>query len=160
MIVELGHLSLIIALVFAVLLAGFGLVGAARNNARAMAATNTFVAAQFAFTLLAYIALTQAFLTDNFSVSYVAANSNSLLPWYYKFSAVWGAHEGSFLLWTLIMTIWTLAVAIKGKTLPESFLARALHRLRRVLRCVCVCDSRAAVRAPGCSLGALVATLE
>jgi cytochrome c-type biogenesis protein CcmF len=126
MIVELGHLSLIIALVFAVLLAGFGLVGAARNNARAMAATNIFVAAQFAFTLLAYVALTQAFLTDNFSVSYVAANSNSLLPWYYKFSAVWGAHEGSFLLWTLIMTVWTLAVAVNGKSLPENFLARVV----------------------------------
>jgi cytochrome c-type biogenesis protein CcmF len=91
-----------------------------------MAATNTFVAAQFAFTLLAYVALTQAFLTDNFSVSYVAANSNSLLPWYFKASAVWGAHEGSFLLWTLIMTAWTLAVAVKGKALPESFLARVL----------------------------------
>jgi len=126
MIVELGHLALAVALIFAVLLAAFGLIGAARNNARAMAAANTFVSAQFAFVLLAYAALTQAFLTDDFSVAYVASNSNSLLPWYYKFSAVWGAHEGSFLLWALIMTGWTLAVAIKGGALPEAFRARVL----------------------------------
>jgi cytochrome c-type biogenesis protein CcmF len=126
MIVELGHLSLIVALVFALLIAGFGLVGAAKNNARAMSATNSFVAAQFIFTLLAFFALAHAFVTDNFSVAYVASNSNSLLPWYYKVSAVWGAHEGSFLLWTLIMTVWTLAVAIKGRALPDTFLARVL----------------------------------
>jgi len=126
MIVELGHLSLIVALVFALLIAAFGLAGAAKNNARAMAATNSFVAAQFVFTLLAFCALTHAFVTDNFSVAYVASNSNSLLPWYYKVSAVWGAHEGSFLLWTLIMTAWTLAVAIKGRALPDTFLARVL----------------------------------
>jgi len=126
MIVELGHLALAIALCFALLLAVFGLVGAARNDRRAMAATGSFIAAQFVFTLLAYAALTWSFLNDDFSVAYVAANSNSLLPWYYKMSAVWGAHEGSFLLWTLIMSGWTLAVAVRGGHLPEAFLARVL----------------------------------
>jgi len=126
MIVELGHLALAIALCFALLLAVFGLVGAARNDRRAMAATGSFIAAQFVFTLLAYAALTWSFLNDDFSVAYVAANSNSLLPWYYKMSAVWGAHEGSFLLWTLIMSGWTLAVAVRSGHLPEAFLARVL----------------------------------
>jgi len=126
MIVELGHLALVLALGFALLLSCFGLGGAAFNHQRSMAATPTFVAAQFVFTLLAYATLTYAFLTDDFSVAYVAENSNSLLPWVYKFSALWGAHEGSFLLWTLIMTGWTLAVAMKGRDLPDTFLARVL----------------------------------
>ena len=76
----------------ALLLTFFGLVGAASGHQRVMAATPSFVAAQFVFTALAYATLTYAFVNDDFSVAYVAANSNSLLPWYYKFSAVWGAH--------------------------------------------------------------------
>ncbi len=126
MIVELGHLALVIALGFAVLLTLFGLAGGASGHQRLMAATPSFVAAQFVFVALAYATLTYAFVNDDFSVAYVAANSNSLLPWYYKFSAVWGAHEGSFLLWTLIMSGWTLAVAVKGRDLPDTFLARVL----------------------------------
>ena len=126
MIVELGHLALTLSLGFALLIGVFGLSGATFNHARAMSVTTTFVAAQFVFTLLAYATLTMAFLEDDFSVAYVAANSNSLLPWQYKASAVWGAHEGSFLLWILIMSGWTLAVAVKGRELPESFLARVL----------------------------------
>jgi len=126
MIVELGHLSLIIALGFAGLIAISGLVGAALGRQRYMDAVGTLVGGQFVFIGLAFAVLTMAFLQDDFSVSYVAANSNSLLPWYYKFSALWGAHEGSFLLWILIMAGWTLAVAVKGRALPPSFLARVL----------------------------------
>ena len=126
MIVELGHLALVIALGFSALLTLSGLAGGASGHQRFMAATPSFVAAQFVFTALAYATLTYAFVNDDFSVAYVAANSNSLLPWYYKFSAVWGAHEGSFLLWTLIMSGWTLAVAVKGRDLPDTFLARVL----------------------------------
>ncbi len=126
MIVELGHLALVIALGFSVLLTLSGLAGGASGHQRFMAATPSFVAAQFVFIALAYATLTYAFVNDDFSVAYVAANSNSLLPWYYKFSAVWGAHEGSFLLWTLIMSSWTLAVAVKGRDLPDTFLARVL----------------------------------
>ncbi len=126
MIVELGHLALVIALGFSALLTLSGLAGGASGHQRFMGATPSFVAAQFVFTALAYATLTYAFVNDDFSVAYVAANSNSLLPWYYKFSAVWGAHEGSFLLWTLIMSGWTLAVAVKGRDLPDTFLARVL----------------------------------
>jgi len=126
MVVELGHLSLVIALAIAGLIAVFGLGGAHWHRSRLMTATATLSAGQMVFIALAYGVLTHAFLTDDFSVAYVANNSNSLLPWYYKFSAVWGAHEGSFLLWVLIMSGWTLAVAVLGRSLPESFLARVL----------------------------------
>ncbi len=126
MIPELGHLSLAIALCFSVLLAWFGLLGPVFRNRTWMSATSSLVNGQFVFALLAFAALSYAFVEDDFSVAYVAENSNSLLPWYYKFSALWGAHEGSFLLWTLIMSIWTLAVAVKGVTLPLSFQSRVL----------------------------------
>jgi len=123
---ELGHLSLVLALCFSALLAWFGLAGPVLRNRTWMSATSSLVNGQFVFTLLAFAALTYAFAKDDFSVAYVAANSNTLMPWYYKVSAVWGAHEGSFLLWTLIMSIWTLAVAVKGVTLPLSFQSRVL----------------------------------
>ena len=81
---------------------------------------------QFAFLAFAFGCLTWAFLRDDFSVAYVAGNSNSALPWYYKFSAVWGAHEGSLLLWALILGGWTFAVSIFSRQLPEVMLARVL----------------------------------
>lgn len=81
---------------------------------------------QFAFLLFSFICLTYAFMVDDFSVAYVANNSNTALPWYYKFSAVWGAHEGSLLLWALILAGWTFAVAIFSRHLPEEMLARVL----------------------------------
>ena len=126
MVVELGHLALVVGLGLATLISIFGLAGAHLRSPRLMQAVHPLVAGQLVFVGLAYGVLTYAFLTDDFSVAYVADNSNSLLPWYYKFSAVWGAHEGSFLLWVLIMTGWTLAVAIRGNVLPEPFLARVL----------------------------------
>jgi len=126
MIVELGHLALVLALCLSGLLALFGLAGASLRHTRMLNATSSLVAGQVVFCALAFAALSHAFLTDDFSVAYVARNSNSLLPWYYKASAVWGAHEGSFLLWTLIMAGWTLAVAIKGRTLPVIFHNRVL----------------------------------
>jgi len=126
MIVELGHLALVISLGFAALIAVFGLVGAQRNQVGLMNATSTLVSGQFVFIALSFGVLTYAFLIDDFSVAYVANNSNTLLPWQYKFSAVWGAHEGSFLLWILIMAGWSLAVAVKGRDLPQAFQARVL----------------------------------
>jgi cytochrome c-type biogenesis protein CcmF len=81
---------------------------------------------QFAFLLFAFGCLTYAFMTDDFSVAYVASNSNSALPWYYKFSAVWGAHEGSLLLWALILGGWTFAVSVFSRQLPQVMLARVL----------------------------------
>jgi len=126
MIVELGHLALVISLGLAALIAVFGLLGAQRNQESLINAVPTLVVGQFVFIALSFVVLAQAFLGDDFSVAYVANNSNTLLPWQYKFSAIWGAHEGSFLLWILIMAGWTLAVAVKGRDLPESFQARVL----------------------------------
>ncbi len=126
MIPELGQLSLALAFCLCGSIAFFGLAGAAWGRQRWLDALGSMVTGQFVFILLAYLALSQAFLTDDFSVAYVANNSNSLLPWYYKMSAVWGAHEGSFLLWTLIMAGWTLAVALRGEHLPAAFAGRVL----------------------------------
>lgn len=126
MIPELGHFALALALGFAVLLAVVPLAGAATGRLVWMRSGGPLSAGMFVFLLLSYICLTWAFLVDDFSVAYVANNSNSMLPVYYKFSAVWGAHEGSFLLWTLIMGGWTLAVAIRSKGLPLDMLARVL----------------------------------
>jgi cytochrome c-type biogenesis protein CcmF len=81
---------------------------------------------QFAFLGFSFACLTYAFMVDDFSVAYVAHNSNSALPWYYKFSAVWGAHEGSLLLWAFILAGWTFAVAVFSRQLPEDMLARVL----------------------------------
>ncbi len=126
MIVELGHLALVIALGLAGLISVFGLFGAHRQQPRLMNAVPTLVVGQFVFIALAFAVLGHAFMTDDFSVAYVANNSNTLLPPQYKFSAIWGAHEGSFLLWILIMAGWTLAVAAKGRDLPETFQVRVL----------------------------------
>ncbi len=78
------------------------------------------------FVALAFGVLTYAFVTQDFSVAYVAQNSNLALPWYYRFSAVWGAHEGSLLLWLLILNIWTVAVATFSRRLPDALIARVL----------------------------------
>ena len=115
---ELGQLALILALLLAVLLSVVPLAGSltGRNNLQAFA--RPLASGVFVFVGLAFAVLTHAFVTDDFSVAYVANNSNSLLPWYYKFSAVWGGHEGSLLLWILMLAGWTLAVAIFSRRLP------------------------------------------
>ncbi|MFW6093579.1 MAG: heme lyase CcmF/NrfE family subunit [Pseudomonadota bacterium] len=126
MIPELGQVTLAVAFALAVAIAGFGLTGAALGRSRWIEALGSLATGQLVFVALAFAALVHAFVTDDFSVAYVANNSNSLLPWYYKVSAVWGAHEGSFLLWVLIMAGWTLAVAVRGGHLPADFLGRVL----------------------------------
>jgi len=123
---ELGQLALALAFCLSVLVAVFGLAGAQLGRMRWMAALDSLVLGKFIFVAFAFVILTHAFLTDDFSVAYVANNSNSLLPWYYKMSAVWGAHEGSFLLLVLIMAGWTLAVALRSGELPRTFSARVL----------------------------------
>lgn len=123
---ELGHLALILALCFAVVQSIFPIIGAWRGDHHWMSLAQPAAWGQFAFLLAAFACLTWVFVVDDFSVSYAASNSNSLLPWYYKVSAVWGAHEGSLLLWALILAGWTFAVAIFSKQLPEEMLARVL----------------------------------
>jgi cytochrome c-type biogenesis protein CcmF len=126
MIPELGHLALILALCLAAMQAWFGIVGAQRGDAVWMSAVRPAAAAQALFVLAAFVALAYSFLVSDFSVQYVAENSNVLLPWPYKITAVWGAHEGSLLLWVSVLGLWTLAVAFFSRHLPQEFAARVL----------------------------------
>jgi cytochrome c-type biogenesis protein CcmF len=126
MIPELGHFALILALVLTAAQAVFGIVGAARGNLRWQAAVRPAVAGQFVLVTTAIGALIVAFVGFDFSVLYVANNSNSALPTFYRVSAVWGAHEGSLLLWAWMLSLWTLAVAIASRHLPVSFTSRVM----------------------------------
>ncbi len=126
MIPEIGNFSLTIALAVSIVLASLPLIGAHKNNIQLMQFSRYAVAAQFFLILVAFIALVYSFVVDDFSVRYVAANSNSALPTMFKISAVWGAHEGSFLLWLLILSLWTVAVAFFSKSLPIAMTSRVL----------------------------------
>ena len=126
MIVELGHFALILGFCFSLVLAVLPLWGVQRGDQMAMASARYLSFAQCLFTTIAAACLVNAFLTDDFSVDIVAAQSNSLLPTAYKFSALWGGHEGSLLLWLEILTLWTVAVAIFSRQLPRDILARVL----------------------------------
>ncbi|HUD42813.1 MAG TPA: heme lyase CcmF/NrfE family subunit [Dokdonella sp.] len=126
MLPELGQFALILALLLALLQCVLPLVGAQLGNRALIATGRPIAAGQLVFVAIAYAILTYAFLAQDFSVAYVAQNSNLLLPWYYRFSAVWGAHEGSLLLWVLILNLWIVAVAAFSRHLPEDFIARVL----------------------------------
>ena len=126
MIVELGLFSLVLALLLAVAQSFFGIVGPMRGNRRWMAAARPAVAGQWVFVTLSFAALSWAFYQNDFSVLYVANNSNSELPTFYRFTAVWGAHEGSLLLWALALSTWSIAVAAFSRNMPETFAARVL----------------------------------
>ncbi len=126
MIPELGQFALILALLLSAAQCVLPILGAHLRNPALIAVARPVVAGQAVFVVLAFAILTYAFVTQDFSVAYVAQNSNSLLPWYYRFSAVWGAHEGSLLLWVLILNVWTVAVAAFSRRLPDDFIARVL----------------------------------
>jgi cytochrome c-type biogenesis protein CcmF len=126
MIPELGQFALILALLLAGVQCVLPILGAARGNAALIGVARPAVAGQAVFVALAFGILTYAFVTQDFSVAYVAQNSNLALPWYYRFSAVWGAHEGSLLLWMLILNIWSVAVATFSRKLPDALMARVL----------------------------------
>jgi cytochrome c-type biogenesis protein CcmF len=126
MIPELGHFALILAMVLAAAQTVFGLVGAARGDARWQSAVRPAVAGQFVLISTAIGALVYAFVTFDFSVIYVASNSNSALPTFYRVAALWGAHEGSMVLWAWMIAVWTLAVAVASRNLPVSFASRVL----------------------------------
>ncbi|WP_178863688.1 heme lyase CcmF/NrfE family subunit [Thiomicrorhabdus cannonii] len=129
MIVEIGHFALILGLAFAMVLASVPLLGVQQRQPLWMELARTAAVGQFALLGLAFACLIYAFIQDDFSVKYVAANSNSQLPLIYKISATWGAHEGSLLLWALILTLWTLAAALFAKQLPPTLKARLLSVL-------------------------------
>ncbi len=126
MIPELGHLALMLALCLALVQAGAGLVGAQRGSLAWMAVVRPAAVVQALFVLGAFAALAYAFLQNDFSVAYVAENSNVQLPWPYRITAVWGAHEGSLLLWVSVLGLWTLAVARFSRHLPVDFTSRVL----------------------------------
>ncbi|MEH6616615.1 MAG: heme lyase CcmF/NrfE family subunit [Porticoccus sp.] len=126
MIAEYGHFALILALVLSLMQSVIPQAGAAVNNRLWMSTARPLVAGQTLMVIFSFGCLVYLFLHDDFSVQYVAANSNTLLPDYYKVSAVWAAHEGSLLLWVLILALWSLAVAIFSRTLPEQLVARVL----------------------------------
>jgi cytochrome c-type biogenesis protein CcmF len=126
MIPELGHFALILALLLSIAQSVFGLGGAARGNAAWLAAASSAVVGQFVFVTLAFGALTWAFVQRDFSVLYVATNSHSELPLFFRVAAVWGAHEGSLLLWSLCLAGWTLAVAAASRSLEAPFRGRVL----------------------------------
>lgn len=126
MIPELGHFALTLALWVAVALSVFSLVGAWRANASWVAMARPAALAQFTAVAIAFACLAWAFLHNDFSVAYVAEHSNTKLPRQYQFSAVWGGHEGSLLLWVLMLTGWTAAVALFSRRLPDLVVARVL----------------------------------
>ncbi|MBI3918783.1 MAG: heme lyase CcmF/NrfE family subunit, partial [Betaproteobacteria bacterium] len=126
MIPELGQLALAIALCLALVQAVFPLAGAARGDVAWMAVARPAAQSQLVFVALAFGCLTYAFVTNDFSVAYVASNSNSALPLAYRVAGVWGGHEGSLLLWTLMLALWTVAVAVSSGNLPERMTARVL----------------------------------
>ncbi len=123
---ELGIFSLILAFVLSLSQAFFGLAGAWRNKPAWMSVARPAVTGQFVFVAMAFACLVYCFVNDDFSVLYVARNSNSHLPLFYKVAALWGAHEGSLLLWIMILSIWSVAVAAFSRHLPVTFSSRVL----------------------------------
>jgi cytochrome c-type biogenesis protein CcmF len=126
MIAELGHFSIVLALICSVVLSILPMIGAQLNNVSLMAIAQSAARAQFLLVSLGFLALVWAFVTNDFSLSYVAANSNSSLPLGFRISAVWGAHEGSLLLWVLILSIWMAAFTCSNNDMPPKFKARVL----------------------------------
>ncbi|HEY7759513.1 MAG TPA: heme lyase CcmF/NrfE family subunit [Burkholderiales bacterium] len=126
MIPELGHFALIVALCIAVVQALVPLIGSLRGDAAWMAVARPAAQGQFVFVAIAFGCLAWSFLSNDFSVLNVASNSNSSLPARYRFAATWGSHEGSLLLWVLMLTVWMLAVTVFSRQLPREMLARVL----------------------------------
>src|SRR5258708_5479149 len=126
MIPELGHFALIVALCIALTQAIVPLAGAARGNDIWMSVARPAAQGQFVFVVIAFACLAYSFVANDFSVLNVATNSNSSLPWFYRFAATWGSHEGSLLLWVLMLTVWMLAVSVFSRHLPLEMVARIL----------------------------------
>ena len=126
MIPELGNFALIIGLSLTLVLAVFPMIGSLNNTPGWVAMARPVAWGQFCFIAISFACLLHAFLVNDFSVLYVAQHGNTRLPTIYKVSAVWGAHEGSLLLWALILSGWTVAVSLFARDLPAVVLARVL----------------------------------
>jgi ABC-type transport system involved in cytochrome c biogenesis permease subunit len=123
---EIGHFALVIALCLALVQGVLPLVGAQRGITQWMAAARPIAVGQFVFLAISFACLTAAFIQNDFTVLYVANNSNTALPLPYRISAVWGAHEGSLLLWSLILSGWSVAVAVFSRSLPMAMSSRVI----------------------------------
>ena len=126
MIAEIGHFALIIALWLAVIQSFIPLIGAARRNPTWVAVAQPAALGQMLFVAISFICLTWAFIQNDFSVSYVARQSNTELPLMYRISAVWGGNEGSLLLWAFLLSLWTAAVSLFSRSVPQVMRARVL----------------------------------
>ncbi len=126
MIAEIGLFSLVLALLFALMLAVVPTLGLWCKKPILQATARVYVCGQFACVAIAYCCLTLCFLRDDFTVSYVLTNSSLSLPWFYKLCAVWGGHEGSMLLWVAILSLWMLAVNFLSRGLAEALRVRVL----------------------------------
>ncbi len=126
MIPELGQFALVLALILAVAQGTLPLAGAARGTQSWMNLARPAAQGQLVFIAIAFGCLTYSFVTNDFSVLYVASNSNSGLPLQYRIAAVWGGHEGSLLLWMLMLAGWTTAVSVFSGHLPDDIVARVL----------------------------------
>lgn len=126
MIAELGLFFLILAFVASLMLALIPLAGLQFNRPDWIESSKNYVVLQFLFVACAYLCLTVCFLTDDFSVIYVLNNSSVLLPWFYKFCAVWGGHEGSMLLWVAILSFWMILVCFFSSSLDKEMRTRIL----------------------------------
>lgn len=133
MIPELGHFALIVGLAFAICLSFIPLIGVYTNQPKLTNYAKPLTFGMFSFTAISIIILAYSFVVDDFSVKYIAGHSNSLLPYYFKISAVWGGHEGSLLLWVFSLTAWTMAVAKYSKGIDDAFIARVLSILGLVV---------------------------
>ena len=126
MIAELGQIALVLAMAVALVQGVVPLIGAARGNVAWMSVARTAAQTQFVLVAAAFALLASAFINNDFSLWYVASNSNSALPLQYRIAGVWGGHEGSLLLWTFMLVVWMLAVTVFSGNLPRAVVARIL----------------------------------
>ncbi|MFN4324526.1 MAG: heme lyase CcmF/NrfE family subunit [Azonexus sp.] len=129
MIPELGHFALILAALVALILGTLPMIGAHTNRQPWIAVARPAATALAMLVTFSFACLTQAFVANDFSVVYVAQHSNSLLPIEYRIAGVWGGHEGSLLLWILMLTWWAFLVAVFSRELPDAMVARVLATL-------------------------------
>ena len=126
MIPEIGQIALILALCMAVTQATFPLIGAARSIPSWIDLARPLSLAQLLFVLIAFLCLVASFVNNDFSVAYFAHNTNNKKPLVYRISAVWGGHEGSILLWSFVLSLWSGAVALLSRSIPGNMIARVL----------------------------------
>ncbi|SFM44941.1 heme lyase CcmF/NrfE family subunit [Nitrosomonas communis] len=126
MIPELGNFALILAMLLALIQGTLPLIGAARGIPSWIALARPVVQGQFVFIAIAFGCLAYSFINNDFSVHNVASHSNSELPLHFRFAATWGSHEGSLLLWVLLLAGWSVAVSVFSRQLPDDMVARVL----------------------------------